>query len=138
MNVKEAITEYQCAGCSRGCGVDDCFVIGYDHDGCSNHKIGTHITNGVGKVALGMPKGFNRVADQDVNFIALHEKYSRDTLATAMYNIPTWKHLDKHGNTHVRIATPRLNSGYVLIYLENCMDQFDCMEITPEMQEQMD
>jgi len=54
------------------------------------------------------------------------------------FNVPCWKHLDKHGNTLVRGLKPRLNMPFLHIYLGDVRDQVECLEITKEDIDNMD
>lgn len=49
-----------------------------------------------------------------------------------------WKHLSKDGHTFVRGLMPRLNEPFLHIFLENCIDKIDCLEITQEDIDNMD
>ena len=54
------------------------------------------------------------------------------------FNVPIWKHLDEHNNTLVRGISPRINQTFIHIFLENCIDRIDCIEITEKDVQEMD
>ena len=55
-----------------------------------------------------------------------------------MFNIPVWKYLDEHGNTLVRGIMPRRNEPFLHIYIGNCIDKINCLEITKQNIDEMD
>jgi hypothetical protein len=61
-NVKKAIEEYQCSGCMTGSNTE-CFEPCSTGIGCGKHYAGTMIFPGIGKIFLGLPKGFNRLGE---------------------------------------------------------------------------
>lgn len=125
--IKLAIEEYQCIGCSLGSDVS-CFKPYGAGLGCGNHNAGTFIP-GIGSIFLGMPKGFNRLGEQSSLKPAIFETFN-DKGEYDMFNIPTWKHLTEEGHTLVRGLRPRKNESFLHIFLEDCMDKIDCLEIT--------
>lgn len=82
-----------------------------------------------------MPKGFNRVGPQEkleINiFPSLGDQYNA-------FNVPTWKHLNANGHTIVRGMMPRRNQTFLHIFLENCIDKINCLEITDNEIDEMD
>ncbi len=129
---KKTIKNYQCQGC----------MIGYDTScfeenltggiGCGKHTAGTYI-GGIGKVILGLPKGFCRVGKFDGDLIpSIFEKFEDSGWDYSKWNIPVWKHLNKEGHTLIRGISPRVNSPFIHIFLENCLDKINCLEITEE------
>jgi len=146
-NIKDAIEEYQCSGCMSGSDIS-CFKtdeIG-NSAACGNHRAGTLIT-GIGKIFLGMPKGFNRLGvgfGGDANLrIDIFEKHEdswakNDATGYAKWNIPVWKYKNEAGHTFVRGLSPRTNRPFLQVILEDCMDKFDCLEITQEDIDGMD
>ena len=127
---KSAIEEYQCPGCVVG-GDISCFKKG-DSLACSKHLAGTLIRPGVGKVFLGMPAGFNRLGPVEEMKIRIYNSYEESDWKYDKWNIPVWKHLNKKGHTIVRGITPRTNHPFIHIFLSDCMDEIDCLEITEE------
>lgn len=61
-NIKKAVKEYQCSGCINGYDPVEsgCFKPCDTGCGCGAHRAGTFML-AVGKLFLGMPKGFNRL-----------------------------------------------------------------------------
>lgn len=135
--IKNAVENYQCPGCVIG-GDISCFETPRLGVGCEKHLAGTYIPS-IGCIFLGMPKGFNRLGHYPnkvmkpyiwKNFAA-ENSYNK-------WNIPVWKYLDENGNTLVRGLRPRVNESFIDIYLENCLDKIDCLEITKEDVDFMD
>lgn len=58
--VKKAVEEFQCPGCTFGHNTE-CYEKSQWSESCGKHKAGTFISGGIGKVFLGMSKGFNRL-----------------------------------------------------------------------------
>lgn len=142
MKVADAIKNYQCSGCAKGTYPECFFKSRYDGIGCDNHYPGTYI-NGIGKIFLGMPKGFNRLGINEETKLLIFEKFSdfinpNNHNGYSKFMIPTWKHLDEYGNTLVRVYMPRKNDSCIHIFLENCLDKIDCLEITQEDIDNMD
>jgi len=53
------------------------------------------------------------------------------------FNVPAWKYL-KDGHTFVRGMSPRVNLLFIHVFLEDCMDKIECLEITEKIAEEMD
>lgn len=140
--MNKIIKEYQCIGCV--CGYPECKAT-FNSEGCQKHTAGTYIV-GVGKIFLGMPRGFNRfgaLSDESKTFtftMSAYETFEDFIKHTGMdkFNIPVWKHLDENGNTLVRGIAPRINKPYLCVIGGNHMDKIDCYEITSDDQEGMD
>jgi hypothetical protein len=134
---KLAIEEYQCTGCVCG-GDTKCFqpnlISGI---GCGRHVIGTLIT-GVGYVLLGLPNGFNRVGEQRKLQPAIFETYESSDWKFDKFNVPVWKYLTSNGNTIVRGIMPRRNEPFIHIFLEDCREKIDCIEISEQEISEMD
>lgn len=133
--LKFAIKEYQCSGCMCGHNLE-CFEENNQQGvGCGKHYAGT-IIGGIGKIFLGIPKGFNRLGHQEnlkpIIFDCFDENYYN------MFNVPVWKHLDEHGNTLVRGIMPRRNEPFIHIYVGNYLDKINCLEITKDDIDKMD
>jgi len=133
-NVKNAVKEYQCSGCSNG-SYETCFKKNEIQGvGCGSQFSGTMIS-GIGKIFLGMPKGFNRLGVSEsmipVIFDKFNDKYNK-------WNIPVWKHLNEEGHVLVRGIMPRKNEPFIHIFLENCLDKINCLEITQDDIDRMD
>ena len=133
--IKNAVTEYQCCGCTNGPAMT-CYKKADYGDGCWGHCPGT-IAGGIGPVLLGIDtKGFNRVGPLKEFRPQIFEKYSEGEYD--LFNIPVWKHLNEEGHTLVRGLIPRLNKPFLHIYLEDCLDRISCVEITKEHVSAMD
>lgn len=134
--IKKAIETYQCPGCV--CGSDiSCYKKGYYLE-CASHVVGTIISD-IGRILLGMPKGFCRLGVCDkIEFFIFDPEEAYDYIYNT-YNIPVWKYLDRYGNTIVRGLSPRINNSWIHIYLENYIDQIEnCIEITQADVDEMD
>lgn len=133
--IKTAVEEYQCPGCVCG-GDTTCYQPKSGSEACGKHVAGTMIF-GIGRIFLGMPKGFNHLGpseDMKINiFRELKEGWGFDFL-----NVPVWKFKDEHGNTLVRGLSPRTASPFLHIFLEDCMKEIDCIEITEKELEEID
>lgn len=133
--VKEIVEKYQCLGCV--CGNDiSCYEKDYDTVGCSRHVAGTLLSD-IGRIFLGMPKGFNRLGLCDKTKITIFENFE-DGWGYNMYNVPVWKYLDKNGNTIVRGICPRVNWPWIHIFIDNHMSKINCLEITQKDIDEMD
>lgn len=135
-NLKLAVKEYQCPGCLKDCKNLSNYSQSGDSIGCGSHIAGT-ILGGAGKIFLGMPKGFNRLGSYNGMPLEIYETYE-DGWNYNMWNIPVWKHLNKEGHTLVRGMSPRTNVQFLHVYLEDCRDKVNCMEITQGMIDGMD
>lgn len=131
---KKTVEEYQCPGCINGSDIS-C----YNHYGigieCNRHTPGTYISP-IGKVFLGLPKGFNRLGLCKTK-INIFKKLS-DGWGYDIFNIPVWKYKDKNVNVIVRGISPRINSPWIHIFLEDCTEKINCLEITDETLKEMD
>jgi len=129
--VKLAIEEYQCSGCVIGGNVQCYEKNSLSGIGCGKHFAGTE-SPGIGKFFLGMPKGFNRLGLYTNLKPNIYETYESSDWKYNMWNIPAWKHLSKEGHTFVRGIIPRKNEPFIHVFLENCLDKINCLEITQE------
>ena len=139
MTTEEAVKEYQCPGCMKG-SFEQCFNQKSGSIGCSNHCPGT-IMIPSGKLFLGMPKGFMRLGSVEGMPLDLYASFKQKDNVYGTYdkwNVPTWKHLDEHGNTLVRGHSPRTNATFTHVILGDCRDKIDCFEVSAEMVEGMD
>jgi len=139
MTPEEAVMEYQCPGCVRGP-----FRTCYSKDPnqnfrCTNHTPGTITPKG--KIFLGLPAGFRRLGSNPDTKIYIFESYQSYENAQGkgdIYNIYVWKYLDQNGNTIAKGLSPRTNQIFIDVFLENCLDQINCLQITDEMIQKMD
>ena len=135
---KLAIEEYQCSGCVVG-GDISCFESNSNGGiGCGKHHAGTMIFPGVGNIFLGMPKGFNRLGEYRKLKPTIYDTFESSDWKYDMWNIPVWKHLSKDGHTFVRGLMPRRNEPFVHVFLENCLDKINCLEISQDDIDGMD
>lgn len=132
MNYEDCVKEYQCTGCTNG-SFPECFND--SGEGCRSHSAGTYMM-GVGKLFLGMPKGFNRSGVAETESIEIFKSFPKHWYD--MFNVPVWKYLDEHENTIVRGISPRINSPFIHVISGNHIDKIDCLEITNEDLEDMD
>jgi len=135
-NVKNAIEKYQCPGCSAG-GDVSCFESRDSGVGCGKHYAGTGMV-GIGIFFSGMPKGFNRLGLNTNLKPNIYETFESSDWKYDMYNVPVWKHLSAEGHTFVRGFIPRKNDSFIHIFLENCIDKINCLEITQDDLNKMD
>jgi hypothetical protein len=127
---RKAIEEYQCPGCVVG-GDISCFESNDTGGvGCGKHVAGTVVFPVVGSIFLGMPKGFNRLGEFTKLKPNIYATFESSDWKYDMWNIPVWKYLSKEGHTFVRGIMPRRNEPFVHIFLENCMDNINCHEIS--------
>lgn len=135
--LKLAVEKYQCSGCVVG-GDVSCFEAnGSGGIGCGKHHAGTMAT-GVGNFFLGMPKGFNRLGEYTKLKPNIYDTFNSSEWKYDMWNIPVWKHLSKQGHTFVRGIMPRRNEPFIHIFLEDCLSEIDCLEISQDDVNAMD
>jgi len=136
-SIKSAIEEYQCSGCVSGCNIS-CFMKNENGGvGCGKHHAGTMIT-GIGSIFLGMPRGFDRLGENRKLKPIIYETFKSSEWTYNVFNIPVWKYVSKEGHTFVRGIMPRRNEPFIHIFLEDCKDKIDCLEITQSIVEEMD
>ena len=135
--LKLAIEKYQCSGCVVG-GDISCFENNNWGLGCGKHHAGTMIFPGVGNIFLGMPKGFNRLGEYTKLKPTIYDTFESSDWKFDMWNIPVWKYLSKEGYTFVRGLMPRRNEPFIHIFLENCIDKINCLEISQDDVDGMD
>jgi hypothetical protein len=138
MTREELIKEYQCPGCI---GCDKFEDQGDAGSGCMNHHAATIVYPTVGKIFLGMPKGFDRlgaVERMPLNIFLSYDDMVNQEMIVDDLNVPVWKYLDKNGNTLIRGFRPRINDPFLFVIGGDCRDKFDCLEITEEHLEKMD
>jgi hypothetical protein len=125
-NAKRLIEKFLCPGCVCGMNVD----CGHYKPGeggdekpgfeCLGHVLGTVLMPGIGNIALGLPKGFNRpgycpLCKRSPNQMPVrlwpagtHPKWDD-------FNIPVWA-LEKDGFLFVRTACPRVAYYFVDVF----------------------
>jgi hypothetical protein len=130
---QKAIEEYQCSGCV--CGSDiECGKFKKDGSlniACSAHVAGTRGSPHIGRFFLGMPKGFNRIGEQDT--LSIHIFTTQDDQNTQReydhFNLPIWKQKNDSGHIFIRGYVPRLNQGFLHIILAGNYEFINCHEI---------
>jgi len=132
--IEKIIEEYQCAGCVGGKD-PSCYEKGEGVE-CKKHAAGTVIQS-IGRVFLGMPRGFNRLGLCDKTKILIFEEFE-DGWGYHKFNVPVWKHLDNNGNTLVRGICPRTNDAWIHIFIGDHISKISCLEITQEDLSEMD
>lgn len=123
------IKEYQCPGCIAD--GELCFKESTMSISCSNHVPGTIVAS-VGTIFLGLPSGFNRIGPFKEMKIEIFETFEGCNIVWGKYdkfNVPVWKYKNEHGHIIVRGISPRINSPFFHIFLEDCNDKIDCLEI---------
>jgi len=129
------IKEYQCIGCVSG---DDCFEKDPYSESCNKHCAGT-IGSGIGKFFLGLPIGFCRIGEGKLK-IQIFQTFSdlQKFWEYNKFNVPVWKHLSVQRHTLVRGLSPRVNTPFLHVILEDCMEKISCLEITSKDIGEMD
>lgn len=127
----KAVKAYQCPGCVLG-SFPTCYKPSESGEGvgCLKHVPGTLIFPFVGKVFLGMPKGFNRLGGAEGKLRLHIFPTFGDGWGYGIWNLPVWKYLSPEGHTMVRGLSPRNNFPFIHVFLEDCRDKIDCLEIT--------
>lgn len=151
---RASIKKYQCCGCLKGMSPEldadgnSCFKVAEIGQGCGAHIAGT-MMSWVGKLFLGMPKGFNRLGRGSVNmgppkdmplsiFKSFNDFIKQYDKGYDMFNVPVWKHKTAEGHILVRGMQPRRGDIFLHVFLEDCLDKVNCFEISNEIMEQMD
>lgn len=120
MNVTEIIEKFVCPGCINGSDTQCGNYKPSDHYGhmCDVHVLGTRMT-GIGHLALGLPKGFNRSGwepytekSNNTMYIRCWPKNSKFTQMWDKFNVAVWA-LEQDGCLFVRTYSPRVNQTYV-------------------------
>ena len=135
MKQQEAIEEYQCSGCVGG-PYEKCYKKDDSGIGCGKHCPGT-ILMGIGNIFLGMPRGYNRLGTTDKIKFRIF-KTLKSGWGYDKFNIPVWKYKNEFGHILVRGMSPRTNYTFIHIFLEDCLDEINCLEITKKDLEEMD
>ncbi len=133
MEIEKMVQEYQCPGCVSG-PYPKCYKKDSDSSACEKHCSGTTFSH-IGRIFLGMPKGFNRLGSCKTIRILIFDSPGK---LYDKFNIPVWKHLDKHGNTLVRGLSPRINWPWIHVFSGNFLNQIDCWIITQKDLDSMD
>ncbi len=133
--IKKAVEEYQCPGCVVGSDIS-CYEKGYN-EACKRHVVGTSGYPAIGRFFLGMPRGFNRLGPCNEQTIKIFRKLE-DGWTYDKFNVPVWKYKDQNGNVIVRGISPRINFPFIHVFLEDCLGEIKCLEITEKDISEMD
>lgn len=114
----ELVEEFQCPGCVGGPDPAGCSAFDEGEFGCTAHVPGTMMLggNGVMKIALGLPKGFDRYpqfergAHVQSEIIRLHPEPPEDFWNEL--NVPVWA-MELDGVLFVRTYGPRVNRLWI-------------------------
>ena len=139
MTNEDAVKEYQCSGCVGG-PYEKCFTKKPDGAGCAKHCPGTMMMP-IGKIFLGMPRGFNRLGAVEKMPLDIFESIEKKNEQWGTFddmNIPTWKYLDGFGNTFVRGHSPRTNGTFTMVIMGDCREAINCFEVTNELMKKID
>lgn len=134
INILEAIGKYQCAGCTNGSDIS-CYEKGVNAE-CGKHSAGTNML-GRGWILLGMPIGFNRLGQEKTTEFCIFDSFEKGWRYDK-FNYPVWKHLNSNNHTLVRGICPRVGKPFIHVFLEDCIDKIDCLEITIDDISEMD
>jgi hypothetical protein len=109
------IEEFQCSGCVSG-GDINCGVCKLESNNtgfyCSSHYSGTTLYP-IGKIYLGLPKGFNRVGElSDKRKTHIRLSLDSSKISYDYLNVPVWA-MEKDGYLFVRVYCPRINITYI-------------------------
>lgn len=112
----EMVEKFQCPGCV--CGSDTkCGKFKQDsHGACANHVLGTFML-GVGHIALGLPKGFNKSGMElggmrSSSHLPIRLWESGKRLVWDKLNVPVWA-MEQDGYLFVRTFIPRRSMHFV-------------------------
>ena len=130
MSTEDAIKEYQCPGCISG-PYEECFEKSDAGIGCGSHYPATLISS-IGKIMLGLGKGFNRVGVHDKMQLFIFDDYKSSDWKYDECNVPVWKYLNKAGHTIVRGLMPRINTPFIHLFLSDVRSEFECYEVTED------
>lgn len=135
--IKKMVETYQCPGCV--CGSDaSCYKKG-DGLECKAHVTGTQMMPCIGRIFLGLPKGFCQLGACENTKISIFFSFEdKPGWDYDKLNIPVWKHLDKNGNTLVRGLCPRINYPFLHIFMGDCREKINCLGITQLDIDEMD
>lgn len=125
MKIEKMVEEYQCPGCTLGfdtkCGSYKLTAAPFV--ACINHSLGSFFS-GNGKVALGLPRGFNRPGGlrkhgtqevSQMDGVAWIRLWSVDDKTNKpqwdKFNVPVWA-MEQNGALFVRTLSPRIGILY--------------------------
>jgi len=112
----EMIKKFQCPGCSLDCSNIEIKESGKEMFRCESHSAGT-ILGGVGKIYLGMPKGFDKVGaiknnldEETTTNIRFHSE--KDYSFFDKFNLPICAR-EVDGYLFIRTFCWRINRSYI-------------------------
>lgn len=108
--VVEIVKAFQCPGCMSGPDPSSCpeFDIDANLGSCAGHQCGTYKV-GAGLLALGLPKGFDRVRSGCDIPIRILDKDSNDFKTWYdRFNLPFWG-IEEEGYLILRVYSPRID-----------------------------
>ena len=105
------IEEFLCPGCISGSDTE-CGNYKLSDNTCTNHRASTFM-NGR-RIALGLPKGFNRVQDESTIYVFESQKQQEEAWPLDMFNLPNWIY-EKDGFLFINVYSPRIALKNVLI-----------------------
>jgi hypothetical protein len=118
LKIIDMVRKFQCSGCLHGHEPESCTEYNLNNDGfgsdCDNHRAATFVS-GIGRLALGLPKGFNRYgAGPGVEpLVKMRIRLHVDGPPPwDKFNVPVWK-MVKDGMLFVRTYVPRINACFV-------------------------
>lgn len=123
LTVVDMVKEFQCPGCVNGSDPESCsrYQLSNDYGArCRNHCAGTNIL-GSGRIALGLPKGFNRYGLYQGKTDSLMDAINGEMTIRLWpdggpqfdrFNVPVWR-LEQDGMLFVRTMAPRVNGSFV-------------------------
>lgn len=123
--MNEWIKEYQCPGCINY--PEECYKPKIDGIECENHLPATRQLH-VGLLFLGLPKGFCRLGVFKKMTLEIFTKFNPENYDK--YNIPVWKYKNKNNHVLVRGLMPRINQPFLHIYLVDCLNKINCLELS--------
>lgn len=134
------VAKYQCPGCTLGGSdmMDECgeYEPSYGTGGrCANHSAGT-IVDGVGRIMLGFPRGFNRPGPDEQlgrrhNPVRLYPKNEDGRVFDPKYdkfNHPVWA-MEYEGDLLVRVYSPSIGVGFIDV-IEGGKRETICPDVT--------
>ncbi len=133
-DIKKAIEEYQCPGCTNGSDTS-CYEKGNSLE-CAKHSAGTNML-GKGWILLGMPRGFDRLGERKEVEFCIFDTFEKGW-GYDKFNYPVWKYLNTGNHTLVRGLCPRTSKPFIHLFLEDCISQIDCLKITDDDLANMD
>jgi hypothetical protein len=149
---REMIEKFQCPGCTCGYKTTDCESFRFEEwhgtgCQCKSHSAGTFIS-GVGKIAIGLPRGFDHVGTIKTGFESENNETHRSTNIRLIIdpskkskydhlNVPVWA-IEGDGYLFVRVISPRINYTYVDIikggkFNEICPNAINVAEFVDEI-----